>query len=46
MKMDSLFFFVWELIHDEPEDAIVAELIRTEGNVRAATTLKETGATI
>ena len=45
MKMDSLFF-LWKLIHDEPEDAIVAELIRTEGNVRAATTLKETGATI
>jgi hypothetical protein len=30
-------------IYDESEDAIVAELIRTEGDVRAATALKDTG---
>lgn len=30
-------------IYDEPEDAIVAELIRTEGDVRAATALKDIG---
>ena len=43
ISVGFLCFIVSFLIFfDESEDAILAELIRTEGDVRAATVLKDT----